>query len=289
MLELQLSVAGPREALLENGGVDAAHITEVFQETLAAADGPSYTVSVVLGEAVPLIPERRRARALRLQSQRQWQPQDKAKMADARVVPGFEETTLGPLFEQGGTLRAASCMTPLKEQVRLPILFYVQGPRLTITSAEGIRIIQAFSAVRFASLLGAEVATAVCGATLQSVVQVTTTTTNPSPPAEAQDMSGEEEAPAVVETTVHAPAAAAPSQGQAAASPNAVGAEEEHGRVQVSAATRAALITAGVLGTIVILVGAVRYALAVRPSGAGGSAGAMVVYADRGVSAYLHP
>lgn len=294
-------------------GVDPAHITEVFQETLVA-DGPSYVVSVVVGDPAPLVEAAggaggvrglRRRSALKQQHKQQppqqqpFAPRDKAGTA---TVPDFRSATLGPLFEHGAGMRAAACPIPLEEQVRLPIRFYVRGPKLTITSAEGLRIIKAFSALRFASLLGADAAAAVCGATLQSVSQVMTTNPPtahaPAEPLEQDEAPAAPEPPAAVAaspapiTPAAASDASRPAAAQAAASPNAVGEEGERegheGKAQVSAATRAALITAGVVGTIVILFGAVKYALALRPEGGAGG-GALVVYADSGHRAYLHP
>ena len=327
-VQLEVFVTGDPSLL----SVDAAHIAEVFQE-VASPDG-FYTVSVVLGTPDTLrriLRERERrlqggaaadtadtaaaAAAAATAAAGTWVSLPLARVNDEERIVSFKDATLQPLFEHG-QVESNSAVCDVEEkagQVRLPIYFFVRGPRLTITSAEGLKIIQAFSTVLFSAIFGPEASASICSASLHSVVQL------PFPRPSAGASSSTDLTPAEV-TVQEVDGGPEPAGGEAAA-PAAVGATggdvsqaaaitptgvEGGGGGDsssvfskgVSPATRTALISIGVVGTIVILLGAVKYAMALRPTGSGGT---MVVYPHGGggggggghrsgsLRAHLHP
>jgi len=220
----------------------------------------------------------------------EWLSLPLARMDDEIRIGSFKDATLQPLFEHA-QVRSNNAECELEEagQIRLPIFFFVHGPRLTITSDEGLHVIRAFSTVQFSEIFGSEVSTLICGASLHSVVQLPF----PRPSAGVSSSSSVDLTPAqvTVQELDEGPQAAgvtAVSGGGGSVSQAApvipTGMEDGGGGSSVlskgvSPATRTALLSIAIVGTIVIVVGAVKYAMAMRPTG---SRGTMVVYPHGG-------
>ncbi|KAM3575473.1 hypothetical protein VYU27_002579 [Nannochloropsis oceanica] len=293
-VQLEVFVTGDPSLL----NADTAHIAEVFEQ-VASPDG-FYSVSVVLG--TPNNVRRERERGRRLQGGAdvsataaeaevaEWLSLPLARMDDEIRIGSFKDATLQPLFEHA-QVRSNNAECELEEagQIRLPIFFFVHGPRLTITSDEGLHVIRAFSTVQFSEIFGSEVSTLICGASLHSVVQLPF----PRPSAGVSSSSSVDLTPAqvTVQELDEGPQAAgvtAVSGGGGSVSQAApvipTGMEDGGGGSSVlskgvSPATRTALLSIAIVGTIVIVVGAVKYAMAMRPTG---SRGTMVVYPHGG-------
>ncbi len=280
--------------------VDAAHIASVFQQV--ASPDRFYTVSVVLGAAEPAAATRKQRRLQGGGSEPLVAPWT-ARLDDEEQIATFQGVTLQPLFEHG-QLRSASCDVLEAEQVKLPIYFFVRGPRLTISSAEGLKVIRSFATVQFASIFGPEASAAICRASLHSVVQLSWT----NPPSAGgvvsvapQEVGGGDLAPPDVDVAggvePGTPVAQAAPLAPAGAAQDGSSSSSSSLSKGVSQKTRAILISIGVAGTILILFGAVKYAMAAAGGAGGGTGGGvLVVYPQNGgmtrsgsMRAHLHP
>ena len=251
--------------------VDPSHVAQVFQG--AASPEQIYTVDVVLG------PSQRIQSDHSVRERRLQDGSDLAKVGEGmgherqdtteKSIASFRDATLEPLFE-AGRLRSTACSLEAAQQVRLPIYFVVRGPRLTISSAEGIKIIQAFSTVHFSDIFGPEAALLICSASLHSVLQLSWT----RPPTVLT--THEESVEGTSSATTAEGSSAAVSQAVPVVPTSLEGENEASTNYEgVNPTTRTALISIGVIGTFLILLGAVKYAMALRPDN---SRGALVVY-----------
>lgn len=265
--------------------VQADHIAQVFQDSI----GEQYHIRVVLGDVVTPAPTvaptvaavgRRRERGRRLTTHdddtaaaQSWpalfQHNGEKQLAgggETTVIPSFEDETFGPLFEHG-QIRATSCDLDESEQVRMTIFFWVTGPGLYIATAEGLRVINAFSGIHFSAIFGAA-STSLCGASVLEVIQVITTSKPTATPATGGNSAG---------------AGGVITSGGGGAGPVSAGGDSSRSAGGgVGEKTKAGLIAVGVIGTMVILFGAFIYARRIPAS-----QGAMVVYPPHAARADL--